>query len=103
MRARDGHERFKCILYDEGGSQVYELSLAYLQLYQPESVPPGLARMEVYAWHQKYDPIYRGLDEDPIFEGGGQIPKGKYQIVGQIKTSSLGFIIETPPVTITIS
>lgn len=96
----DGSDHFSFIVYDENGSKVYEPQRGYLMVRIPTLVSPGLAGVAQDTWYQQYNPIFRGWDEDPLFEYK-KVPPGKYQIVG-VFVSSLSFTIQTPPTMITI-
>ncbi len=97
-----GADHFSFVVYDKSGSKVYEPDRAWLALYMPPTpVPPGLALVTQDTWYQQYNPIFRGWDEDPLYEYR-KVSPGTYQIVGLFISHTLNFTIETPPVTITI-
>lgn len=97
-----GNDRFSFVVYDRYGSRVYKPNIAYLAQIIPLPLPPGLSQSCTLTWHQEYDPIFRGFDQDPLYEYR-KVPPDIYQIVGLFESHTLDLTIETPPLIATIS
>ena len=83
MSLTDGGDRESFVVYDEAGSQVYKDIYYYPQVYIPLILPPSSSTSLAPVWYQN-------------------LSLGSYQIVGLFVSGSLGFTIETEPITITI-
>jgi len=98
----DGREHFSFTVYDENGLKVYEPQSAFLQERIPMNLPPGFATGITGGlfWYQEYTPVFKGFDQDPMYEYR-KTPPGIYKIVGSFTSVSLHLAMETPPITIT--
>lgn len=89
-------DHFHYVVYDENGSTVYDFEedvVWPLVIAPPSYWPSGLAFGGfVETWYEKYN-----------YPPGTQTPPGTYHLVGRFWSGSLGLIIETPSVTITLS
>lgn len=78
------------VVYYENGSTVYDFeehTFWPMVILPPTYVPSGLVLRFQMTWYQKKD---------------APLPPGTYHLVGGFRSGSLGLIIETPPVTITL-